>query len=246
MGTESKNLTLADHLIELKRRLVKSLIAAGIAFIFTYTWSEELYLFLSKPVLQTLPPGQRFIAFTTVAEPFFIYLKIGAAAAVVLSSPYVIYQVWAFIAPGLYRHERIFLVPVVVASFFLFMAGIVFSYLVMFPLGFRYLLSFATPELRPFISMGIYFSFAIKMMIAFGVAFQLPLVILVLARVGMVSARTLLSYWRYVFVLCFVAGAVFTPPDVFSQVLLSVPLLVLYGLGVILAMIFGKKKEETA
>src|SRR3990170_3979438 len=145
MGPDSKNLTLADHLVELKRRLVRSLIAAGVAFIFTYTWSEELYLFLSKPVLQTLPPGQRLIAFTTVAEPFFIYLKIGVAAAVVLSSPYVIYQVWAFAAPGLYRHERIFLVPVVVASFFLFMAGVFFFFFVFFPLGFLYLFFFSTP-----------------------------------------------------------------------------------------------------
>src|SRR3989337_3324833 len=147
MSPDSKNLTLADHLIELKRRLVKSLIAVGIAFIFTYTWSEELYLFLSKPVLQTLPPGQRFIAFTTVAEPFFIYLKIGAAAAVVLSSPYVIYQVWAFTAPGLYRHERIFLVPVVVASFFLFMAGGLFFLFCLFLPSLRYPLFLSSPAL---------------------------------------------------------------------------------------------------
>ncbi|MBI5598714.1 MAG: twin-arginine translocase subunit TatC [Deltaproteobacteria bacterium] len=243
MAEDYQNMPLVGHLRELRRRFMIALLAVGVAFLLTYTWSAELYSFLAKPLLSNLPNEHRFITFTGVGEPFFVYLKIAFGAAVMISSPVVLYQMWAFVAPGLYRDEKLWFGALVAFSLALFSAGSVFAYKVIFPFGFKYLLSFSTPELVPFISMDLYLSLAAKTIIAFGAAFELPLLMLVLARLGVVDARMLLYYWRYAVIGIFVVGAIFTPPDVFSQLLLSVPLLILYAMGVILALIFGKKKK---
>jgi sec-independent protein translocase protein TatC len=184
------------------------------------------------------------MAFTGVIEPFFTYLKVGLLAAVILASPVLIHQAWSFIVPALKQEEKKWMLPVVVSSFFLFAIGVVFAYQVVFPVGFKYLLSFASEELKPVLSIGSFFSLATKLLIAFGVVFQLPLFILVMARLGMVDAAWLIQYWKYALLGAVSVGALLTPPDIFSQLLMGGPIMVLYFLGVLLAYMFGKKKEE--
>ncbi|HHL39741.1 MAG TPA: twin-arginine translocase subunit TatC [Deltaproteobacteria bacterium] len=235
-------MSFTGHLKELRERLVVSVAAIVVCFAITYYYAVEVYMILSEPLLPALPEDQRFLAFTGVVEPFFTYLKAAFVAAIIMASPVLLFEAWAFVAPGLYRGERKWFAPVVVASFLLFILGVYFGYKVVFPIGFKYLLSFAGPELKPVLSMGAYFSLATKLLIAFGIVFQLPLVILVLARLGIVDAPMLIGWWRYALLLSIVVGAVLTPPDVFSQLLMGGPIMILYGLGIIIAMLFGKKK----
>ncbi len=239
-----KSSPLSGHLLELRKRLVRSVIALVIAFVFTYGYSETLYGLLLRPVLPALPEGQKFMAFSGLIEPFFVYLKVGLLGALVLASPFIIYQVWSFVAPALYDKERRLFMPVFGLSVLLFIVGVCFAYFVVFPVAFKYLLGYSDVALKPYLSMSLYFGFAAKLLIAFGVAFQLPLVIMVLSMVGLVTAGKMASYWRYALICSVVAAALLTPPDIFSQVLMGVPLMVLYWLGVLLAWIFGKKTEK--
>ncbi len=242
MSEESNGMALASHLRELRKRLIISVVALAIGFAVCYTYSEQLYGLLTKPLLPALPPGQEFLAFTGVIEPFFIYLKVGFAGGVVLASPVILFEVWSFVAPGLYKNEKMWFIAIVLFSLFLFISGALFAYLVVFPFGFKYLLSFANPQLRPILSMDLYFSMAVRFLLAFGFIFQLPLAMLVLARAGIVSARKFMRWWRYAIIVILIVSAILTPPDVFSQVLMAAPLIVLYGLGVIGAFIFGKER----
>jgi sec-independent protein translocase protein TatC len=241
---EEGRMPLTGHLREFRDRLVICVIAIGIAFVGTYTYSEVLYNILKEPLMPALPEGSEFMAFTGVVEPFFTYLKVAFVAAFILASPVVLYQAWAFLLPALQESERRWFMPVIVSSVVLFMIGVVFAYMVVFPVGFKYLLSFAAPDLRPVLSMGLYFSLATKLLIAFGIVFQLPLVILVLARLGMVDGPMLIHYWKYALLSAVIVGAFLTPPDVFSQLLMGGPIMLLYGIGIIIAFVFGKKKEE--
>ncbi len=234
-------MTLTGHLRELRQRLIRALVSIAIAFVFTYHWSDRLYGILVAPLLPYLPEEQRFMVFTTVTEPFFTYLKVGLVGAVVVALPYILYQVWAFVAPALYEQEKRVFLPVVALSFFLFVAGILFAYFVVFPPAFRYLMGFSGEMLRPYVSMSLYLGLAIRLLFAFGLAFQLPLLVVVLVRSGMVSVETLRGWWKYALVLSLVAGALLTPPDPFSQLLMAMPLIALYWLGVILAMLSHRK-----
>lgn len=241
MEGAKKDIALKGHLLELRKRLVRSIVAVLIAFVFTYSYSEYIYTLLLRPVLPALPDGQKFMAFTGLIEPFFVYLKIGFLGALVLASPIVIYQIWSFVAPALYDKERRLFMPVVGLSFVLFISGVSFAYFVVFPLAFKYLLGYSDVALKPYLSMSLYFAFAAKLLIAFGVAFQLPLVIMVLSMVGLVSARKMAGYWRYAMLMSVIVAALLTPPDIFSQVLMGIPLMGLYWLGILLAWTFGKK-----
>jgi sec-independent protein translocase protein TatC len=233
---------LKVHLLELRKRLVRSFAAIFIAFVFTYGYSESLYALMLRPVLPALPEGQKFMAFTGLIEPFFIYLKVGFLGAFVVASPIVIYQVWRFVAPALYKKERKLFMPLVGLSFVLFIVGVSFAYFVVFPLAFKYLLGYSGVALKPYLSMSLYFAFASKLLLAFGLAFQLPLVIMVLSMLGIVTAKKMASYWRYAILASVIVAALLTPPDIFSQILMGVPLMGLYWLGILLASIFGKKK----
>ncbi|MBI5493195.1 MAG: twin-arginine translocase subunit TatC [Deltaproteobacteria bacterium] len=238
-------MALTAHLRELRRRLVISVIATAIGFGVCYYYSVELYGVLTKPLIPALPPGQDYLVFTGVVEPFFIYMKVGLVGGVILASPVILYEIWGFIAPALYSKEKLWFVSIVFSSFVLFLSGTVFAYFVVFPFGFKYLLSFASSELRPILSMSAYFSMATKLLLAFGVIFQLPLLMLVLARIGLVTAGKLLGWWRYAIVGILVVSAVLTPtPDIFNQLLMAGPLTLLYAVGVIVAKIFGKKKKD--
>jgi sec-independent protein translocase protein TatC len=235
---------LTGHLRELRDRLVSSAVVTGLAFCLTYYYSQDLYDILKAPLLPALPDGSQFMAFHGVVEPFFVYLKIGIVAAIILASPFLIYHTWAFLLPALKDTERVWFLPVVFCSFLLFTTGVWFAYEFVFPVGFKYLMSFATDDFKPFLSMSLYFSLATKLLLAFGVVFQLPLVILVLARLGIVDGWMLIRWWRFALLTAVILGALLTPPDVFSQVLMGGPIMVLYGLGIIVAFIFGKKKEK--
>lgn len=245
-GGEDNRMSFTGHLAELRKRLIISVIAVAAGFGVAYNYSSELYTLLARPLVSVLPKGQEYLVFTGVVEPFFIYLKAGFLGGVALASPIVLYEIWAFVAPGLYREEKKWFVSIVVFSLVLFLSGALFAYLVVFPFGFKYLLSYTTAELKPMLSMGEYFSMVTKLLIAFGVIFQLPLAILVLARLGVVTARQLVSWWRYAIVVILIVSAVLTPtPDILNQLLMAGPLAVLYLVGIIVAKIFGKKKTDT-
>lgn len=232
------------HLIELRKRLIRSAIAVAIGFGIAYYYSDWLYSLLTKPLLPAMPKGQEYLVFTGVVEPFFIYLKVGFAGGLVLASPVVFYQAWAFVAPGLQVREKAWFLGVVSASTVLFVAGVLFAYYLVFPFGFIYLLSFANEGLRPMISMSDYFSLATKLLLAFGLTFQLPLGMMVAARIGVVTARKFLSWWRYAIVVIFIVAAVLTPtPDIFNQCLMAGPLIVLYGIGIAAAKAVEKRRE---
>jgi sec-independent protein translocase protein TatC len=244
MGQE-KTMALTEHLAELRKRLIISVIAVGLGFFVAYNYSDRLYWVLASPLTEALPKGQDFLVFTGIVEPFFIYLKVGLLGGIILASPVVLYELWAFIAPALYREEKSWFALTVIFSLILFAGGTVFAFEVVFPFGFKYLLSYSAPGLKPFLSMGEYFSMATRLLLAFGLIFQLPLVMLVLSRIGVVTARQLASWWRYALVAIVIASAILTPtPDVFNQLLMAGPLVVLYGIGLGAAAIFGKKKKE--
>lgn len=244
--SDEQTMTLADHLGELRRRLIVSVAAIAAGFLVCYYFSEGLYDVLSAPLKPALPEGTDFIAFTGVTEPFFVYMKVAFVGGVILSSPVVLYQVWAFIAPGLYDNERRWFIGVVAASVVLFSGGALFAYFVVFPFAFEYLLGFSKDDLRPVLSMGLYFSLVTRLLIAFGVAYQMPLVVLVLSRLGIVTSRQLLRWWRYALILILVASAVLTPtPDVFNQLLMAGPLMVLYAVSVVIASVFGRERKAS-
>lgn len=245
MAEDEKGAALVAHLRELRKRLIISIAAVVVGFAISYGFSARLYNILTWPLIPHLPPGSDFIAFTGVVEPFFIYMKVGFLGGAIIASPVIFYETWAFVAPGLHAKERLWFIAVVLASMLLFTVGILFAYLVVFPFGFKYLLSYASDELRPILSMGSYFSLVTRLLLAFGIIYQLPLAMLVVARLGIMSAAQMLSWWRYTIVLIFAISALITPtPDIFNQLLMAGPLLVLYISGLVLARAFGKKKKE--
>ncbi|OGP94338.1 MAG: twin arginine-targeting protein translocase TatC, partial [Deltaproteobacteria bacterium RBG_19FT_COMBO_56_10] len=189
MGGQEKTMALTEHLAELRKRLILSVIAVAAGFLAAYYYSDRLYWVLASPLTDALPPGQEFLVFTGLVEPFFIYLKLGLLGGIILASPVLIYEIWAFVAPALYREERRWFVFTVLFSTVLFAGGTLFAFEVVFPFGFKYLLSYSAPGLKPFLSMAEYFSLATRLLLAFGLIFQLPLAMLVLSRLGVVTAR---------------------------------------------------------
>jgi sec-independent protein translocase protein TatC len=189
-----------------------------------------------------MPTGGSLI-FISVAEAFFTYMKVAFIAGLILASPFILYQIWAFVAPGLYRNEKKYVVPFVFAGSFFFATGIFFGYYVAIPVGFKFLLGFATDLIKPMPSMKEYLSFSIKFLLAFGIVFEFPVVLVLLARIGVVDAKTLARHRKYAILLIFIFAAVMTPPDLISQVLMALPLMGLYELSILLSKIFGKKPK---
>ncbi|MFQ5481046.1 MAG: twin-arginine translocase subunit TatC [Thermodesulfobacteriota bacterium] len=236
---------LTGHLSELRKRLIVSIAALVIGFAISYFFSDRLYNILVSPLIPVMPEGSEFIAFTGIVEPFFVYIKVGFLGAAALASPVILFEIWSFVAPGLYATERRWFLATVLLSCLLFVSGLLFAFFVVFPFAFKFLMSYSGPQLKPFISMNSYFSLVTRLLIAFGIVYQLPLAMLVLARTGVVTAGRFLSWWRYAVIGIVIASALLTPtPDAFNQMLMAGPLLVLYFLGVLLAKIFGKEKVE--
>ncbi len=236
-------MSLIDHLVELRNALKWSFIAVGVCFLGTYYFKEDLYSFLLVP-LQAAMPEQGRLIYTAPAEAFFTYLKVALLAALVGSSPMVFYQMWRFISPGLFKHERKALWTFVVFSSVLFIAGAIFCYTVVFPFAFTFFMSFATDEIVPMLSLKEYLSFSALLLLAFGVTFEMPIALVILGRVGLVNADILRKQRKFAILIMFVGAAIITPPDVISQIMMACPLLVLYEISIWLVAASQKKRAE--
>ncbi len=237
---DEKKLPLTAHLQELRKRLILSFIAIGAGFVLCYSLADSLFNILAAPLIKIMPTGGSLI-FTTVAEAFFTYMKVAFIAGLILASPFVLYQIWAFVAPGLYQKEKRYVVPFVLGGSFFFALGILFGYFVAIPIGFKFLLGYATDFIKPMPSMKEYLSFTIKFLLVFGLVFEFPVVLVLLARIGVIDAKMMARQRKYAILLIFIFAAVMTPPDLISQVLMALPLMGLYELSILLAKIFGKK-----
>jgi sec-independent protein translocase protein TatC len=236
-----------SHLIELRQRLVRAVGVVLVFFIALFLWPGSGYIYdlLAAPLMNALPEGAKMIA-TGVITPFMVPVKVTALAAFMVALPYVLYQAWAFVAPGLYEHEKKLALPLVVGSTVLFLLGVGFCYYFVFGKVFAFIHDFAPKSITPAPDIEAYFSFVITMFLAFGVTFEIPIVVIVLVRLGLVSIEKLRDARPYVVVGAFVVSAVVTPPDVLSQFLLAVPMCVLYEAGLFLArFIHVRPKTET-
>ncbi len=239
---DDAKMSFTAHLEELRRRLVTCLIAVGIGFIGSYFFKEDLFQILVRPLLRAMGEKGTLI-FTGVPEPFFVYLKVSLVAGIFFTAPVILFEVWAFIAPGLYSHEKKYVVPFVFFSSILFVLGTLFGYYIVCPYGFKFLLGFAGYNIEPMLAIKEYFSFSTKLLLAFGFVFELPLFIVFLSKAGIVSPQTLSRQRKYAILLIFVVAAILTPPDVATQIMMAGPLIGLFEIGIIMAKIFRKKEE---
>jgi len=236
--------TFISHLIELRTRLIRAILAIFVVFVCLFPWAKDLYAMLAHPLLAALPQGGQMIA-TDVVGVFVVPMKVTLLVAFLIALPYVLYQIWAFVAPGLYAHERKLVIPLITASVLLFFSGMAFAYLIVFPTIFKFMAAVAPAGVAWMTDIDKYLSFALSTFVAFGVTFEVPVVVIVLVRMGIVSITKLKEIRPYVIVGAFVIGAVFTPPDVMSQIMLAVPLCLLYELGIVLARFVGKAAPPT-
>jgi sec-independent protein translocase protein TatC len=247
MGPESDvRMPLTAHLEELRWRIVRALAAIAVAFAVAYWFADALFAFLVRP-LSALRPTDSLVIGTGVTEAFFTKLKVSAIAALFVASPVVFYQLWQFVAPGLYRSEKQVALPFAVAASFFFLLGAAFCYWLVFPVGFRFFLDeYASIQVAPQIRISEYLTFTARMLLAFGVTFELPVVTFFLARIGLVTHRNLLAVGRYAIVIIFIVAAVLTPgPDVASQLLMAAPLLVLYALSIGVAWLVERRPRAS-
>ena len=226
--------TFISHLIELRTRLVRSIIAIVIVLLCLVPWAKNIYSALAAPLLRALPKGATMIA-TDVTGTFFVPLKVTLMLAFLIALPYVLWQAWAFIAPGLYHSEKRLAVPVIVSSVIFFLIGMAFAYFLVFPIAFGFFAAYAPEGVTMMTDIDKYLSFVLTMFIAFGVTFEVPVIVIVLVRMRIVTLEWLRSIRAYVIVGAFVVGAIFTPPDVVSQLLLAVPMWLLFELGMLMA-----------
>src|SRR6185369_11968169 len=223
-----------SHLIELRSRLLRSIVSVVLVLLCLFPFAKEIYAALAAPLLRVLPAGSTMIA-TDVTGTFLVPLKVTLMAAFLLALPYVLWQMWAFVAPGLYQHEKNLALPVILSSFIFFLIGMAFAYFLVFPIAFGFFANYTPPGVTMMTDIDKYLSFVLTMFIAFGITFEVPVIVIVLVRLRVVSLAKLRSIRSYVIVGAFVVGAVFTPPDVVSQLLLAVPLWLLYELGILFA-----------
>lgn len=222
------------HLIELRTRVLHAFVALLVTFVCLFPWAADLYALLARPLLAKLPKGGQMIA-TDVTTPFFVPLKVALMAAFLVALPYILYQLWRFVAPGLYAHEKRMVLPLIAASTVLFFCGMAFAYFAVFPVVFGFVTASAPHGVAVMTDIDKYLSFVLGMFVAFGVTFQVPVAVVVLVRMGMVTTAKLREIRPYVIVGAFIAGAIFTPPDVVSQFMLAMPLWLLYEAGIVVA-----------
>ena len=235
--------TLISHLLELRDRLLRALIAVAIAFVPLVFFSNDLFTLVARPLIEKLPEGTSLIA-TSVVAPFMTPLKLALIAALFLAMPYVLYQIWAFVAPGLYRHEKRFALPLFASSVVLFYVGVAFAYFIVFPLMFAFLTT-TTPEgVRMMTDMSSYLDFTLLLFFAFGIAFEVPVATVLLAATGLVKVESLKKNRGYVLLGIFVVAAFLTPPDAISQSFMAVPMYILYELGILLAQYMLKSRGK--
>ena len=222
------------HLLELRKRLLHSFVALLLVFVCLFPFAGKLYSVLAQPLLAKLPKGGQMIA-TDVTTPFFVPLKVALMAAFLIALPYILYQVWRFVSPGLYAHERRLVLPLIAASTVLFYCGMAFAYFAVFPVVFGFITASAPQGVAVMTDIDKYLGFVLNMFVAFGLTFQVPIAVVVLVRMGVVTTAKLREIRPYVIVGAFVVGAIFTPPDVVSQFMLAMPLWLLYEAGIVVA-----------
>jgi len=232
-----------SHLEELRKRLVVCAIGVGAGFVIAYIFSEWLFQLLVAPLKAVMPEGDQLI-FTHLPEMFFAYIKVAFIAGIMAAAPLIFYQLWMFIAPGLYRKEKKMAIPFVISSTILFVGGALFGYFVVFPFGFKFFIGFSNEYVKALPSVKQYFSFSMKLLFAFGAVFELPVIIFFLSKMGIVTPQFLKQKRKYAILLTFVLAAILTPPDVITQCMMAGPLIVLYEIGILVSRIAQKKKED--
>jgi len=237
---EEESIPFTAHLEELRKRLITCFIAVAAGFALSYGFKEQLFAVLTQPLISVMKQGDSLI-YTGLPEAFFTFLKVAFLSGFMIASPVLIFQFWMFVAPGLYNKEKRLLIPIILLSTLFFLGGSLFGYFVVFPFGFKFFLGFATETIRPLPSMREYLSFSAKLLLAFGCVFELPLIITFLAKLGIVSVPFLRKNRKYAILLFFAGSAILTPPDVVTQIMMALPLMVLYEVSIIGAIIFGKK-----
>ncbi|PZP64876.1 MAG: twin-arginine translocase subunit TatC [Azospira oryzae] len=235
--------TFISHLIELRDRLLRAIIAWVVVFVALFPWARDLYTLLAKPLLAKLPQGGQMIA-TEVVTPFFVPVKVAMLTGFLVALPYILYQLWAFVAPGLYTHEKRLVLPLVVSSTVLFIAGMAFAYFLVMPVVFGFITSIAPEGVAVMTDISKYLDFVMTLFIAFGITFEVPIAVIVLVRFGVVSIEKLKEARPYVIVGAFVIAAIVTPPDVISQIMLAVPLCLLYEAGIFLARFVVRRTAD--
>ncbi|MCD6133095.1 MAG: twin-arginine translocase subunit TatC [Deltaproteobacteria bacterium] len=238
-----KEATVLEHLEELRYRLILIIVGIIIALCITYPFSKNLLHILISPLLITLPKGSH-IVFTGLTEAFWMRVQISLVAAVFLSSPWSFLQTWLFVKPGLKIEERRIAIPLITSLTVFFISGAFFAYKLVFPYAFKFLLSYGGGELMPLPGIKQYISFALKLIFAFGIVFEMPIVSFFLSRLGLIDAKTLIKKADYAILIIFIVAAIFTPPDVFTQLLMAGPLILLYGLSIVVAAIFSTRKRK--
>ncbi|WP_404420035.1 twin-arginine translocase subunit TatC [Marinospirillum sp.] len=234
---------LVEHLVELRDRIIKMLLVVLAIFLGLFFFANDIYLFISEPLRLLMPEGTQMIA-TEVASPFLAPFKLTLFAAVVIAMPFILLQVWGFIAPGLYEHEKKLAFPIVASSILLFYAGMAFAYYAVFPLLFAFFTTAAPEGVAVMTDINAYLNFVLKLFFAFGLAFEIPVATVLMVLAGVTSVDKLAAKRMYVILGCFVTGMLLTPPDIFSQTLLAVPMWLLFELGILISRLLPRRKEE--
>lgn len=242
MESENKQPFLS-HLEELRKRLIRCAIAVGIGFVVSYFFSERLFILLISPLNAVMPEGDQLI-FTNLPEMFFTYIKVALICGIMLSAPLIFYELWMFIAPGLYKKEKESVIPFVLSSTILFVGGALFGFFIVFPFGFKFFIGFSNEYVKALPSVKQYFSFSIKLLFAFGLVFELPVATFFLTKIGLVTPEILKRNRKYSILGIFIMAAILTPPDVITQCMMAGPLIVLYEIGILVSKFARGKKSE--
>ncbi|MBX7490910.1 twin-arginine translocase subunit TatC [Helicobacter turcicus] len=235
---------LKPHIQDLRRCLIRIAIALLITFSVAFYFWEIILNWMVEPLSSALPNGRESVIFTQVGEAFFTALKVAFFSGFIFALPVIFWQIWAFVAPGLYDNEKRLVIPFVIFGTFFFLCGCAFAYYIAFPIGFGYLINFGSQLFTALPSIGEYVGFFAKLMIGFGVSFELPVITFFLAKIGLVTDKTLKDYFKFAIVFIFILAAILTPPDVLSQFLMAIPLTLLYGISIIIAKMVNPYKEE--
>lgn len=238
-----KSVTLFDHLLELRTRLLRAILGVLVVFCCLVYFAQDIYQYLAQPLLQTMPSGSQMIA-TDVASPFFAPFKLTIVLSFFLAMPHILYQMWSFIAPGLYQNEKRLIAPLMLGSTFLFYSGIAFAYYIVFPVVFAFFTSVAPEGVVIATDISSYLDFVLKLFFAFGAAFEIPIAIILMCWTGVTTPNSLRQKRPYVVVGAFVIGMLLTPPDIISQSMLAIPMLLLFEIGLIIASIYHKEDEN--
>ena len=234
---------LVEHLLELRRRLVYAAMGVALCFIAIVPFAQQLYAFVAQPLMSVLPENTSMIA-TDVVAPFFVPIKVAMMAAFLVTLPNTLYQIWAFVAPALYQNEKRLIAPLILSSVTLFFSGMAFCYFLVFPVMFKFFAGVTPLGVNMATDIDKYLSFILTLFLAFGITFEVPVAVILLNRMGVVPLETLQAARPYIIVISFILAAIFTPPDILSQILLAIPMIVLYELGVLVCRMSGKRENH--